>query len=460
MQQRGQWSSNIGFVMAAAGSAIGLGNLWKFPYITYSNEGGAFVLVYLVCILICGLPIMMAEILIGRRAQMSPVGAMRSLVGPRWAWVGALGVLTGFVLLGFYNVVAGWSLRTFVSCLGWSTGGFDATLDLGADFGAMVSNGPLQIGLSFLFMATTVWVVASGVKEGIERAARVLLPMLLAILLLLLFNSFRLQGFAEAMRFIFVPDFGRIDGNGFLEALGHSFFTLSLGMGTMITYGSYMSKEDSVVKASGLVVLLDTLIALLATIIMFSVIFSQPGLREQIGKSTAGMLFITLPSVFYTSVPMGALLAPLFYVLVAFAALTSTVSLLEVVVSYLIDEKGMSRARASIASGSGIFALSILCGLSLGAIGGLSDFEMFSPKQGLFNTLDHLVANWLLPIGGLLVTLAAGWFVNQEIAKGELALGAPSFFRFGLWQFFIRYVSPLAVVAILVAVIFFHADFS
>ncbi|HEX9642251.1 MAG TPA: sodium-dependent transporter, partial [Candidatus Krumholzibacteria bacterium] len=359
-----------------------------------------------------------------------------------------------------YNVVAGWSLRTFVSCLGWSTGGFDATLDLGADFGAMVSNGPLQIGLSFLFMATTVWVVASGVKEGIERAARVLLPMLLAILLLLLFNSFRLQGFAEAMRFIFVPDFGRIDGNGFLEALGHSFFTLSLGMGTMITYGSYMSKEDSVVKASGLVVLLDTLIALLATIIMFSVIFSQPGLREQIGKSTAGMLFITLPSVFYTSVPMGALLAPLFYVLVAFAALTSTVSLLEVVVSYLIDEKGMSRARASIASGSGIFALSILCGLSLGAIGGLSDFEMFSPKQGLFNTLDHLVANWLLPIGGLLVTLAAGWFVNQEIAKGELALGAPSFFRFGLWQFFIRYVSPLAVVAILVAVIFFHADFS
>jgi NSS family neurotransmitter:Na+ symporter len=145
---------------------------------------------------------------------------------------------------------------------------------------------------------------------------------------------------------------------------------------------------------------------------------------------------------------------------VAFAALTSTVSLLEVVVSYLIDEKGMSRARASIASGSGIFALSILCGLSLGAIGGLSDFEMFSPKQGLFNTLDHLVANWLLPIGGLLVTLAAGWFVNQEIAKGELALGAPSFFRFGLWQFFIRYVSPLAVVAILVAVIFFHADFS
>lgn len=460
MQQRDSWSSNIGFVLAAAGSAIGLGNLWKFPYITYANDGGAFVLVYLVCILICGLPIMMAEILIGRRSQQSPVGAMRSVVGPRWAWVGALGVFTGFVLLGFYNVVAGWSLRSFVQCVGWTTGGFDSSLDFGADFGTMVSNGGLQIGLSFVFMAVTIFVVARGVQHGIERAARVLLPILLGILLILLFNSFRMEGFGEAMRFIWVPDFSQIDKHGFLEALGHSFFTLSLGMGTMIAYGSYMSKKESVVRASGLVVLLDTLIALFATMIMFTVIFSQPGLREQIGKSTAGMLFITLPNVFYTGVPGGNLLAPLFYMLVAFAALTSTVSLLEVVVSYLIDEKQMSRPRAAMTSGAGIFALSVLCGLSLGAVGGLSNFTVFGEKAGLFDTLDHLVANWLLPLGGLLVTVAAGWFVNQKVSREELEHVAPSFFHYGLWLFFIRYVSPLAVGAILISVIFFHADFS
>jgi len=460
MQQRDHWSSNFGFVMAAAGSAIGLGNLWKFPYITYSNEGGAFVLVYLVCILIVGLPIMLAEVLVGRRTQKSAVGAMREAVGARWAPVGGLGVFAGFVLLGFYTVVAGWALRSFVQCLGWSFGGFDTNLDLGADFGGMIANGGLQIGLSALFMAATIWVVATGVKDGIERAARILLPILLAILVVLLVNSFRLEGAAEAWRFIFVPDFSKIDSHGLLEALGHSFFTLSLGMGAMITYGSYMSRDESVVQAGGMVVILDTVIAMLATVVMFSVIFSEPGLREQISGSTAGMLFITLPSVFYTSVPLGALLAPLFYVLVAFAALTSTVSLLEVVTSYFIDERGLTRSKAAFGAGGIIFVLSILCGLSLGAVPGLSNFEIFPSKAGLFNTLDHLVANWLLPVGGLLITIGVAWVVPRVITEEELEHRAPPFFSYKLWLFFLRFVSPLAVGAIIFAVIFQGADFS
>ncbi len=460
MPNRDHWSSSLGFVLAAAGSAIGLGNLWKFPYITYHNDGGAFVLVYLGCILVVGLPIMIAEIMIGRKAQTSPVGAMRSVVGRAWAPVGGLGVLSGFVLLGFYSLVAGWSLRSFVQCLGWSFGGFDPAVDLGADFGAMASNGGLQAFLGLLFMGLTTAVVAGGVKNGIERVARILLPVLFGILAVLLINSFRMSGSGEALRFIFEPDFGRLQGRGILEALGHAFFTLSLGMGAMITYGSYMSKRDSIVKAAGVVVLLDTLIALFATIIMFTVIFSQPGMREQIGKSTAGMLFITLPSLFYTGVPLGNVLAPLFYMLVAFAALTSTVSLLEVVVSYFIDEHGVSRLRASLLCGIAIYGLTILCGISLGSVDGISNFEIFEGKAGLFNTLDHLVANWLLPVGGLLTTLAAGWFIPKAVSRAELLDRDTRFFHYGAWSFFVRFVSPLAVGTILFFVIFKGADFS
>jgi neurotransmitter:Na+ symporter, NSS family len=460
MPNRDHWSSSFGFVLAAAGSAIGLGNLWKFPYITYRNDGGAFVLVYLGCILVVGLPIMIAEIMIGRKAQTSPVGAMRAVCGRAWAPVGGLGVVSGFVLLGFYALVAGWSLRSFVQCINWSTSGFDPTLDLAADFGGMASNGGLQALLGLLFMGLTTAVVASGVRNGIERVARLLLPILFGILALLLINSFRMSGSSEALTFIFRPDFARLEGRGVLEALGHAFFTLSLGMGAMITYGSYMSKKDSVVKAAATVVLLDTLIALFATIIMFTVIFSHPGIREQIGGSTAGMLFITLPPLFYTGVPLGEVLAPLFYVLVAFAALTSTVSLLEVVVSYFIDQRGMTRHGASLMCGGAIYGLTILCGISLGAVGGISNFEIFEGKAGLFNTLDHLVANWFLPVGGLLTTIAAGWFIPKLVSKAELTDEKTRFFKYEAWSFFVRFVSPLAVGTILFFVIFKGADFS
>ena len=464
MEQRGSWSSGLGFVLAAAGSAVGLGNLWKFPYITYANDGGAFVLVYLVCILVVGLPIMMAEIMIGRRTQKSPVGAFREAVGARWAWVGGLGVFTGFVLLSFYSVVAGWTIHSFLQCMKWSIGSFPAAYNGGEAFTSFVATGPLQVGLAAAFMLATVVVVSMGVSGGIERAARILLPLLLAILVLLLFSALRMSGAKEALTFIFRPNFAELSSHSVLEALGHAFFTLSLGMGAMITYGSYMGHRESVVRSACWVVVLDTVIAMLATVIMFSVIFTDPATREGVGRSTAGMLFITLPQLFYTIVPGGAWLAPLFYLLVGFAALTSTVSLLEVVASYLIDERGFSRPRAAWFAGAGIFVLAIGCALSLGAWNAIGSIQLpyfGGGKLGLFSVLDHLVANWLLPVGGLLVTFAAGWVMKRAVTESELAEDPPvRGFRFGTWHLFIRFIAPLAVGAILVAVVLGWADFS
>jgi NSS family neurotransmitter:Na+ symporter len=452
-RDRGQWSSYAGFILAAAGSAIGLGNLWKFPYITWNNHGGAFVLVYLVCIAAVGLPIMMSEILIGRKVRRSSVGALRTAAGPRWAWVGGLGVISGFVILGYYTVVAGWTIRYFFKCLGWSLRGYVPGASSSDAFEAFAGSGGFQILLAAIFMSFTMSVVYAGVGKGIERIARQLMPVLFGILVLLLASALTMEGAGAAMRFIFMPRFADLPARSVLEALGQAFFTLSLGLGTMITYGSYMSRKESVVRSSVAVVVLDTVIAISASLIMFSVIFSKPGMAEQIGKSTVGMLFITLPELFYTVVPMGALLAPLFYVLVGFAALTSTISLMEVPVAYFIDEKGWTRRRATMLCGGLSFFLSILCGLSLGASDAMSRFEIFTGKGGVFATLDHLATNWMLPVGGFFITLAAGWAMTRDATHAELMDGtAPRWFRYGAWRFFIRYVAPVAVAAIIIAV--------
>ncbi len=458
-QERDRWSSRLGFVLAAAGSAIGLGNLWKFPYITWANEGGAFVLVYLVCVIGVGLPIMMAEILVGRRTQKSPVGALRDAVGPAWGAVGALGVLTGFVILSYYVVIAGWTLRYFSKCLGWSLGGFDSAAASPGAFGAFAENGSLQVVLAALFMVFTMAVVYRGIGGGIEKVSRVLMPVLFVILVLLLASALTMDGAGTALAFIFEPDFGNLPARGALEALGHAFFTLSLGMGAMITYGSYLERNESIVRSATLVVALDTVIALTATVIMFSVIFTVPGMQETIGKSTAGMLFITLPELFYTVVPAGKILAPLFYLLVGFAALTSTISLLEVVSSYFIDQRNMTRKSAVTLCGTSIFIVAALCGISFGAWAPISDFSLFysgtdHAKLGLFDHLDYLASNWFLPVGGFFITLGVGWFMTREATRGELVdATTPRWFHYGIWRFFIRYLAPLAVAAIILAVI-------
>ena len=460
-QPRDHWSSNAGLVLAATGSAIGLGNLWKFPFITWENQGGAFVLVYLICIAAVGLPIMMAELLIGRRSQKSAVGALKEAVASKWPggrWLGGLvggwGVLAGFILLSYYTVIAGWSLYYFAQTIGWTFGGFPTDLSAVDLFNAQVSDAGLQLMLSLGFSIGTIAVVYFGVSSGIERIARLFLPILFGILLLMLFSALGMSGSGEALSYIFRPNFAELEPEGILEALGHSFFTLSLGMGAMITYGSYISRKHSVVKAAGAIVALDTIIALVATVIMFSVIFSVVGMRDEVGGSTVGMLFISLPELFYTEVPFGIVLGPLFYVLVALAALTSTISLLEVVSAYLIDQRGITRHKATIGAGAAIFVFTIFAALSFTGTPILSTMEVFAGKAGWFSTADHFVSNWMLPTGGFFITLAAGWFMTRDDTESELVDGTePSWFKYGAWRFFIRWVAPVAVAAIIVFVI-------
>ena len=454
--ERAHWGSRLAFVLAAAGSAVGLGNLWKFPYITWENKGGAFVIVYLVAVLVLGLPIMVAEILVGRRAQLSPVPAFEKLGGKGWSVVGWLGVATGAIIQSYYMVIAGWSVHSFYQCIKWSIGGYQQP---GKEaFGEFIGNGALQIGFTTIFTVMTAVIVYRGVSGGIEKATKIMVPALCAILLYLFVTALAMPGRDQALSLIFVPHFSQLPATGVLEAVGHSFFTLSLGLGAMITYGSYISKKESIFRAALAVVLFDTAVALVATIAMFTIIFSVPDLAKDLSGSTVGMLFITLPHLFYTVMPGGVVLAPLFYVLVGFAALTSTISLGEVVASLFIDKLGWTRPKAIVASAAGVFVGSLLAALSLGAVGPLSSFELFDHKEGVLSTLDHLASNWLLPLGGLGTTLFVGWFLGRKSCQEELGITQPNI-AFTVWIWILRVVAPIAILAIIIAVIL-GKDFS
>jgi NSS family neurotransmitter:Na+ symporter len=457
--RRAQWGSRLGFVLAAAGSAVGLGNLWKFPYITWENNGGAFVIVYLVAVAVLGLPIMMSEILIGRRAQLSAVPAFRKLAGGgarggAWSLVGWLGVAAGAVILSYYMVIAGWSLRFFVRCLVWSVGDY-APID--GEFDAFLASGWLQLGLTAIFTLATAVIVYRGIGGGIEMATKIMMPILCLIMLYLVGTALTMDGRSEALTKIFVPRFDQLPAEGVLMAVGQAFFSLSLGLGAMIAYGSYISKKQSVFGSALWVVIFDTGFALLAAIAMFTIIFSVPGLQEKISGSTVGMLFITLPELFYTEMPGGVVLAPLFFVLVAFAALSSTISLGEVVTSLMVDRRGWSRPEATKFCMSVVFVGSILAALSLGAVGPLTEFSfegvpvlerVFSSKAGVLSILDHLAANWLLPLGGLLTTVFVGWFLGKKQVIEELGLERATVpFHIFLWL--LRVVVPIAITVLL-----------
>jgi len=456
-QQRAQWSGRLGFVLAAAGSAIGLGNLWKFPYITYENNGGAFVLVYLAAIAVVGVPIMVAEILLGRKSQRNAVGAFGVLArgkpgGRAWQGVGFLGVLTGFVILSYYSVIAGWTLRYILMAVTGELGALAHHPEaLQSFFTGFLANPYQQILCHVLFMGATVGVVFFGVGRGIERAAKLLMPLLLSILVILVVYSFWAPGFKDAITFLFRPNFSELTAGGVLEALGHSFFTLSLGMGAMLTYGSYMRKRDSIPRAALTICALDTLIAIMACIIMFSIIFS---FDFEVTKSST-ILFTTLPVVFF-QLPGGAIVSGLFYLLVAFAALSSTISLLEVVSSYAIDELGWRRRRATLTMGVAILAFGVLSALSLGGNATLSNINLLGKPStaGAFGTLDYLASNWFLPVGGLLIALFTGWILSREESRSEIETGHGSLtWGYPVWRFLIRFAAPAAVGAIIVSVI-------
>jgi NSS family neurotransmitter:Na+ symporter len=453
---RAQWSGRLGFILAATGSAIGLGNLWKFPYIAYENNGGAFVLVYLGAIAVVGAPIMVAEILLGRRSQKNPVGAFRELAqgkpgGATWQGVGFLGVVTGFVILSYYSVVAGWTLRYIVMAVSGQLGTLAHHPEaLQSFFSAFLASPLQQVLCHSAFMGATISVVYFGVGKGIERASKVLMPLLFAILVVLVVYSASTPGFGRALAFLFRPNFHELTSGGVLEALGHSFFTLSLGMGAMLTYGSYMRKQDSIPRAAITICALDTLIAIIACVIMFSIIFS---FDFEVTKSST-ILFTTLPVVFF-KLPGGHVISGLFYLLVSFAALSSTISLLEVVASYAIDELGWQRRRAVLTMGVAILAFGVLSAISLGGSPILSTLNPIGRRStaGVFGSLDYLASNWMLPVGGLVIALFTGWVLTRDETRHELEQGHGAMASYPWWLFVIRFAAPAAVAAIIVSVI-------
>ncbi|WP_166267207.1 sodium-dependent transporter [Marinobacter caseinilyticus] len=445
---RGLWSSRFAFILAATGSAVGLGNIWKFPYITGENGGGAFVLVYLLCIAAVGLPIMMAEVMIGRRGGHSPVNSMRAItkrgkLSPSWRWLAAVGVLAGFLILSFYSVIGGWALSYVgTTATGQLTG--QSADQIGAIFSGLLGSPGKLLLWHTVFMALVMLVVARGLRGGLERAVTILMPALFVLLLIMVGYAMTTGYFGEAVAFLFQPDFSKLTTAGVLVAMGHAFFTLSLGMGIMMAYGSYLPKGISIAKTSMAVSVMDTVVALLAGLAIFPIVFAN-GLEPGAGP---GLIFQTLPLAF-GQMPMGNLFGTLFFVLLIFAAWTSGISLLEPLVEWLEEQKGMNRTVSTLAAGIACWLLGIASILSLNLWSDFAPLGMFSMFEGktVFDLLDFLTANILLPLGGLLVAVFAGWFMSREALEDELALAPASF---SMWYRTLRYFTPVAVAVVFI----------
>lgn len=438
---RSGWASRLGFILAAAGSAIGLGNIWKFPYIAGKNGGGAFVLVYLVCIVLLGLPIMVAELLVGRSGQRDAVGSFVALEGRRspWRMVGWGSVVAAFLLLAFYSVVAGWSFDYVVKAASGALhrGSPEHVSQL---FRQLTASPGRVLWWQGVFILATVGIVLGGIRGGIERWSKILMPGLFALLMALFLHAMFSAGGPQALRFMFEPDFSQLTSRSLLEALGHAFFTLSLGAGVMITYGSYLDPEADLFGLSMRIALLDTLVALLASLTIFSVVFSA---GMPIGGGP-GLVFETLP-ILFMQLPFGQLLAVVFFLLLAFAALTSGISMLEVVVAYVIDECRWPRLRATVFVGAASFVLGIPCALSFNL---WSDRQLL-PGRTVFQTFDLFVSSYMLPLGGLLVALYVGWVWSRDQEREALAHLRHNAAMFKVWHVLVRYLAPAAVILVL-----------
>ena len=444
-----QWSSRFAFILVATGSAVGLGNIWKFPYIVGENGGGAFVLIYLVCIALIGLPIMMAEIMLGRRGGQNPILTIKTLTthckaNRVWIVFGWVGVLAGVMILSYYSVIAGWAMAyVFRSLSGMFVNANSDTVAL--IFTDLVSSPEKLIAWHTFFMMMTIAVVMKGVNCGIEKVVKFIMPALFILLLILVFYAMQAGDFSAAVSFLFAPNFSEVRYESILEAMGHAFFTLSLGMGVMMTYGSYLPHNVSITKASVIIILFDTLIALLAGLAIFPIVFAN-GLLPSDGP---GLIFNTLPIAF-GAMKSGSFFSSLFFLLLVFAAWTSAVSLLEPLVAYLIKNRGMSRATATIRSGLAIWFLGlgtifsfniwsdIKWSLSIGSVKLYQDATFF-------NVLDYLTANIMLPIGGLFVAFFAGWIIKREKRKETLQLEE---LPYAMWMIAIKYVAPFSLIVI------------
>ncbi|MBP5981943.1 MAG: sodium-dependent transporter [Halomonas sp.] len=438
-QPRIQWLGRWGFMLAATGSAVGLGNIWKFPYITGEYGGGAFVLVYLACIFAVGVPVMMSEIAFGRRGRGSPVDAIRRVVNESgrssaWSLLGWMAMLCGFLILSFYVVVAGWSFSYLWKML---TGGLAGTSvdDMAAAFGANNAN-PLNLGFwSTLVTLITMVIVGKGVQEGIEKNVGWMMPGLVIMLLLLIVFGIFSGGFGDAVSFLFSFKAGSLSSEGMLAALGHAFFTLSLASGAILTYGSYLPKSASIGRTTISVAIADTAVALMAGLAIFPVIFAN-GMDPGEGP---GLIFMSLPLAFQ-AMPLGTLFGILFFAMLSMAALTSSISMVEATVSWLCDNKGFSRRSAAWSTGIVLWLISTAAMLSfnLGA-----DWTLAG--KTFFDWLDYITSRWMMPLGGLGTVVLAGFILKNETFRAELGLSP---LPYTLWLAMVRYVSPLGILVI------------
>lgn len=442
VNQREQWGSKLGFVLAAAGSAVGLGNIWKFPYLVGENGGAAFILLYLICVLLVGLPVVIAEILIGRTAQRNPVGSFRELShgNPFWMAVGGLGVLTGFLILSYYNVIAGWSLGYVVESCKGSFQQIGNPVLAGELFNSLSSKPHWTLLFHAVFMMITIAIIYAGVTKGIERASKIMMPALVILILILVIRGITLKGAGAGIHYLLKVDFSVITGRTFFLALGQAFFSLSLGMGALLTYGSYMSKKESIPGSALNIVILDTVIALLAGFMIFPAVFAM-GMHPAQGPS---LIFNILPVVF-NSIPAGYFFRIVFFLLLTVAALTSTISLLEVITTFVVDEFHLPRKKAAIVLGIVVFIIGVPSAMSFC---GWQNVRLFGLT--CFDFVDFISANIFLPLGGIFIALFVGWFWNREKAVGHLLEGTTkqSSFLISTWIFLIRFITPILILLI------------
>lgn len=442
MSERGTFGSKLAIVLATAGSAVGLGNIWRFPFMTGQNGGAAFILVYFACVFLLGIPGMVSEFIVGRRAQSNAARAYGAIGGKAWRFIGYLGILTSMIILGFYAVVAGWCLQyLFASVAGQLDG--DAAYVI--DYFKAFSSDPLRPCLWGVgFVLITHFVIARGVNDGIERASKLLMPLLLILLLVIVVASCLLPGAGAGIEFLLKPDFSKVSGSVFLEALGQAFFSLSLGTSCLCTYASYFKRDTNLLHSATQIALLDSAIAILAGLMIFPAAFSV-GVQPDSGPS---LIFITLPNVFreaFGAMPVvGYVISILFYALLVFAALTSTISMHEIGTAFFHEELHIPRKRAAWILTIVCSTITVFCSLSVGAYEGLRVLGL-----SLMDFCDYLTAQYMLPLGAFLTSIMLGWFVSRDIVQEEFTnSGTISVALFRVWLFAIRYVVPVCIVLI------------
>lgn len=443
---RGQWGSSLGFIMAAAGSAVGLGNIWRFPYLTGQNGGGAFVFVYIICVLFIGIPLLFNEIALGRKSGKNPIGAIRETGGNKfWQIAGVLCVLVCFFVFSYYSVIAGWTVGYI----------FTEIINIPVDFEEFTQTPMYVIPLTFTFILLTILIVLGGVSGGIEKAAKFLMPILFIIIIFIAGRSVTLEGAEAGIQYYLNPDFSKINGSVILQALGQAFFSMSVGWGLMITFGSYLPKNSNIIQSSGWIASMDTAVALLGGLMVFPALFALlPGKDPAAGPA---LVFDVLPRVF-DAMPGGSVIGALFFLLLMVAALTSTISMLEVPVAYLIDDKKWNRKKATWIVGIAAMIMSVPSALS--SIEGnffaeISFTFLSNPIQGFFGAMDFIFGTFAVIVICLMLALYTGWASKISDFADELALGAPMFkgpFRQG-WIFFIKWVCPIVIVLLILNMI-------